>query len=314
MNKKHPMKTSIKIIIIFSIFYQNVSFAQVLKKYNGFFERGKAQYSYYEDTNYNRQYQGAFFYTDKATDVKGSFLHGKRNGKWLFTGVNKTFSNPGAKILINTNITGLFKNGLFDGLWTYSNRMNLFNVFNGKLDPEQDTETSTATFKNGIFTGKIVYSSSWPEAKNVTGEFDAEGKMFGTWKIETRTKKEIVKYLHGVAYWRMIQNSATGAKITFSDNTTFVKMFWDNYNETENVSIINGKSYSAKKVQMGKSMNESSAINMFTRNDPQNPAILLWTDDSVTLFQNQALRNPLFSPDVVGFKAPICYEVIIESI
>ena len=108
--------TCLLIFLFINVF--NVE-CQTLISYQGVFNNGTAKYSYYEDKDFNRKLQGPFSYIGNLFNVKGQFLADKQTGRWNITATNKVYSNIRAKVLINTNISGNFKDGNFDGQWLY---------------------------------------------------------------------------------------------------------------------------------------------------------------------------------------------------
>lgn len=306
------------LLIIGSIGISNLS-AQSLKTYNGAYDRGSATYTYYEDNEYNRIFQGNFSYTGIMFNAKGQFEKGKENGKWTIWATNKVRQNPGGKFIINTAITGNFSDGDFNGLWSYSNSMRLWNFYSKKYDANDDKQTSIANFKNNHFIGKLSYTANWPSATKIDGQFTNSGMLDGTWLFESKSKRHIVKYLRGVAYSRLSQEKSTGEKLVFYDKLDFVTKFWENYDDISNTSIVDGKKYSPKNVRLLKTHSTEGVVNPDyspTFEPLDNPAIELWTSDTVGLYQNQGLSNPLYCYRIdskqLPRNPPYCYEVIIE--
>ena len=227
---------------------------------------------------------------------------------WHIWATNNVRENPGGKFKINTEIKGNFSKGKFDGLWSYSNSFLLWMNLTNKYTEKEDKEVSTANFKNNNFVGEISYSSNWPNSLKIDGQFSDEGILDGTWTIESPTKKSIVKYMNGIAFWQVTQNKETGEKIDSIDETEFVNNLWKNYNKDASTSIVNNQKYCLHKREVIVNGSNVRAIN---------PAIALWTARSVKLYENQGLTNPLFSyridNDVKPKNRPICYEMYFEK-
>ncbi|HEY3369661.1 MAG TPA: hypothetical protein VGK10_02360 [Prolixibacteraceae bacterium] len=289
--------------------------SQTLKSYQGEFNNGTAKYSYYEDENFNRILQGSFSYICNLYNVKGEFLSDKQTGKWNITATNKVYSNIRAKILINTNISGNFKEGNLDGQWIYSNSMRLWNDFTNKYESDDDKETSTANFIGNKFVGKISYSQNWPEILKIEGQFNNSGILEGTWSFDSKSMKGIIKYMNGVAYLRLLQDNTTGEKLLYRDSTVFVKQFWSNIDTTTNTAIVNGKVYFPQKVRiLNRHSTEGIMYPGYSRYDELvNPAITLWTSESITLYGNQGLTSPLCCYKTKINEPPYCYEIIIKE-
>ncbi|WP_298146793.1 energy transducer TonB [Flavobacterium sp.] len=151
----------------------NVSYSQTKMLYNGAFDRGKAKYFYYEN-NYERIFDGTFNYSDGycslsgalknnlmtgtwtqtegdapsftfGKKVIGSYINGKRNGKWACTifenKLRKNYVLTFKNDTINSEVSlpklqGLIKDGKFDGNWILN---------------DGGSET-IASFKNGVIT------------------------------------------------------------------------------------------------------------------------------------------------------------------
>ena len=215
--KKYPL--FIKTICLLTC--QNI-IAQNIQSYNGSYDRGTATYTYYEDNELNRIFHGDFNLNGRLYNAKGKFEEGKENEIWHIWAINNVRENQGGKFKINTEIKGNFINGKFDGLWSYSNSFLLWMNFTKKYNEKEDKEISTANFKNNNFVGEISYSSNWPNSLKIDGQFSDQGLLNGTWTIESPTKKSIVKYMNGIAYWQVTQNKETGEKIDFFDDTELV--------------------------------------------------------------------------------------------
>jgi len=294
----------------------NTSIGQKLKSYKGEFNDGTANYSYFEDAEFNRHFQGPFSYIGKRYNVNGQFKDGKQSGEWNISANNKIYENPGAKFQINANIYGSYNQGNLDGLWTYSNSMRM--CYYDRWDTGTDTEKSTANFKDGHFVGKISYSKNWPQILTVLGQFDDTGRLEGTWTFDGKTERDIIKYMNGIAYWRLRQNITTGEKLVYYDNTAFVKEFWSKFDTVSNTAVINGIKYYPVKIQILDRHSEEGVI--YSMNfayasikELINPAINLWTSETIELYGNQGLTNPIYYFKTKLTKVPYCYEIIIQE-
>ncbi len=130
------------------------AFSQTLKNYNGTFadgrmgQNGTATYSYYEDEKTNEYIKhGSFLYTFNGVDD--------------YKGFNQT-------------IKGNYKNGLKDGLWTYTLSFADFNIENGLV-------MLAAT--NKYTTGKITLTTNYKD-----------GYAHGVWKTNWSYKKRSKDY------------------------------------------------------------------------------------------------------------------------
>ena len=80
------------LIAIFSYSYWLLGQNKSTQTYSGNFEGGKATYSYYENNEYERIYNGDFEYTGNVEDyvglvfnISGDFANNLKEGKWIFS-------------------------------------------------------------------------------------------------------------------------------------------------------------------------------------------------------------------------------------
>jgi len=312
---------TIKLILIFHL-STSVIDGQTLKNYSGTFENGKATYQYYENDQMDRVLQGNFSYTGSLFDMQGNFKDGNKNGKWTIKAQNKKYSNWRASIIINTQIEGNYINGFLDGYWQYKNTMQFDDDNNST-----DIETSTATFKNNHFIGKVTYYANFPTDYKVTGQFNENGYVDGTWIYAEGNMRDEIRFYKGVAYWRLYNNTTTGEKKIFCDSTSFVQEFWKNYDPKIKVSNVNGKIYYPDTVLIRPEVRvlESNAtyegpriINAIKIGDPSssinysfNP-IYIWMQDNVDLYFAGAITNPLYYYKN-GSNIPFGLQIIINE-
>jgi hypothetical protein len=284
--------------------------SQVLKTYSGNFERGKATYQYYENEKFDRVFHGSFSYTGSIFNMKGLFLNGKKNGAWEFFATNKLTSIAQYNLVVNTKVIGNYKNGELNGTWFYSNSNNTNSTSNERT-------ISTANFYKNHFIGKVTYESNFPKKYSVEGQFDESGLKTGIWKYQKDEIKDEIKFLKGVAYWRLCLNITNGEKILFCDSTLFVKRFWNSYNSLTKISFLNGKLYCLDTIEISpdKRVSDNGIIGII---DPissidgtYNP-ICIWTGQSSMESYKYVIGNPLYYYNK-GSIAPHGYEVIIKE-
>ena len=284
---------------------------QNVKTYSGDFEKGKANYQYYENDNYDRIFNGSFSYIGALYDMSGTFKNGNKDGKWLITSKDKKFTGYSGTIITRTNIHGVYKDGNLNGDWIYENSLR----FSNSTLADADNEFSKASFLDNHFIGKITYTSNWPETTEIDGQFDNEGYMSGKWLFITGTIKDEIRFNNGVAYWRVIVDTTNGDKLKFYDNTLFVKSFWDNYDSKNNLSIINEKAYYIKTVNI----NSSTRVPDYGILPPSDPhgaykedynPICIWANESISLFRSSSLSNPLYYYKL-GSNPPVGYQKMI---
>lgn len=304
-----------KLILLPFLLMLNVdSVAQSLKTFSGNFEQGSAVYQYYENSQFDRVFHGTFSYTGSMFDMKGNYVDGQKDGQWSITANDKLFSGRGGSIKLNTKITGSYKKGKLEGVWSYTNLIRF------AADKEEDKETSTATFSGGHFVDKVSYIASWPENHSVNGEFDNLGFMTGNWTYINGSEKDEIKFMKGVAYWRLLNNTSTGEKKLFCDATEFVKEFWNSYDPIAQTSTIKGKIYYPDTVSIDKDTRvfKSTTIEIgdpwsfqASGEDYNNP-ICIWINDHISVFASGALSNPLYYYDKGG-QPPTGFQIIIKE-
>ena len=242
-------------ILIISLLFPSLLFAQQIKTYqgaySGIWSSGKATYSYYENTDYERIYSGLFNYKGEhankvAYTINGQYKNNKKEGQWTSIvniplgymtfggGYSIKYSN------LKSSGSGNYKDGIKVGIWKFDRTVNV--TFQG--NSSSYIESYNVNFENDKLIGNFNYKST--DLKNnpisvVIGQFDKAGYLNGEWKIKfTKNKREfedIRRYQHGVLYWRLLRNMSTGEVIEKLDETDFVNDFFKyHYNESTNVS------------------------------------------------------------------------------
>jgi len=210
------------------------TYSQAHKTYSGDYKGGgTASYTYFENDKYERIFDGDFSATiglgvwgNIPLKVKGEFKNGMKNGEWIFN-YDKS----------DTYISGYFKNGYKDGLWEVYYKHNDKRELGVK-----------ANYKNGVLVGDYYfnyYVSDSPISgkSKVIGHFNTKGKKDGVWNIKYWNKENILKYKDGILYWRLVRNFQTGEVFINYDNTSFVNLFFNNYDSITKTSIIKGIKY-----------------------------------------------------------------------
>lgn len=153
--------------------------AQSLKIYSGKYKRGKATYSYRDNPEGGRIFEGDFTYTYSYPGIEGSvtgsasgkFKNNKKDGVWKY--VKNT-----------TNILkATYKNGVLDGLYEYTNTALV-------------SETFSLTIRDGKFIGNVKGTNilySWSGDKTLhnytarvafNGQLDNNGCFDGKWTFK----------------------------------------------------------------------------------------------------------------------------------
>ena len=160
---------------------------------------GKATYSYIEK-DYVKIKNGSFEFSYNSNGVnrllKGGFVEGLRVGNWT-----SFISGRGVEV----TITGNFKDGFPDGLFSYEAK------YNGNTYQKLDV-----TFKNGLIVGQLNYEDK-RKGETVKGMITQEGFMDGDWKIIEGNKEYIQNYENGF-YNLYIERNVNDGNITRKDD------------------------------------------------------------------------------------------------
>lgn len=163
------MKKCLILLLIVTFFKVN---SQNIKVYNGAYKRGFAKYEYFENKDYERIFEGSFYYSaDNITTVKGTFKNNKKTGVWTYI---NNFKN--SKMIIKTE--GKYSNDRKIGLWTYSKI---------QLDAKLKSYSVSLNFQNDTLVGKI-------NLPNLKGQFDNKGKFVGNWNYKKDNMEFIAEF------------------------------------------------------------------------------------------------------------------------
>jgi hypothetical protein len=286
--------------------------SQAIKTYSGALDGGKASYQYYEDKNMDRVFHGYFNYTGTLYNMKGNYDHGKKVGKWDIFATNKKFSCWAGSFITNTKIVGEYKYGELEGYWTYMNSVRFANQV------EEDKEISTASFRNNHFVGKFTYQSNWEQKYSVVGQFDSLGYMSGTWIFINGFERDEIRFLKGIAYWRLWNNTTNGEKKLFCDSTEFVNRVLNTYDTVSKTSTIDGVVYYLDTIFISSNkrvVNFENSINtadlLMPDEENFNP-IGVWQNKSIYVFRTGALDNPLYYFEN-GSVSPVGMQIVIKE-
>jgi hypothetical protein len=287
------MKVKIKTTILFYCLNALLSYTygQTLKTYSGKFEEGIATYQYFENDQFDRILNGTFSYKGKLVDMNGSYKNDKKNGKWEITAINRKIDGrSGGAVKLNTKISGNFLNGNFDGNWSYYNSL-------GWPDSkgDEDTEVSKATFYKNHFVGKYSYLANWPKRISIQGQFDSLGFMNNVWYYKQGEIKDEIRFMKGIAYWRLQYDTTNGEKKIFCDSTIFVKQFLELFDTLLGGSNINGNFYFPDTILISNKtgVNFLGGINYTEKDEEFNP-ISVWDESIFNVYESGYLANPLY--------------------
>lgn len=221
------------------------SVAQDLKTYQGTYLNGKASYTYFDNQQADRIYQGPFSFVEKTYSYKGSFQDNFRQGDWKISAYKKTVSNPSKhKVRLTSTLTGTYEKGALDGAWKFSQYVQFYHPKTKRLTSNIDKMEAQATFKNGFFTGEI--SLKHTENRIVytyTGQFNDLGQAEGIWLIESNKKLEKTIYSKGMIVSRLVKDLTTGEKLVDYDSSTFIASFWKAFDKKKGLSETGNRLY-----------------------------------------------------------------------
>lgn len=182
INKKVMYRLLLCILVLFSnILILN---AQTLKTYSGKYMSGTATYTYKDNPEGGRIYEGDFIYVGNngIDKVRGKFKNDKKEGQWTYT--YRDFMNPMSVLKV------AYKNGMLDGLYQYTSNSSYISL----------------TIRNGKFVGNIngknigfSYKRGWSGSNYITtlksfkGQFDENGYCDGKWVLQ----QDDVIYFYG---------------------------------------------------------------------------------------------------------------------
>jgi hypothetical protein len=294
-------------------------FSQEIKVFNDEFRDGTAEYEYFINESYDIVYNGFFHYYGEKYTVNGFYKDNLPEGEWVITANDNVYSSY-PQIQTNTLVKGSYSAGLLNGLWVYKNSFSLkdYTTEEFKKGDDADTDIATASFLNNVFIGDISFSRNFQKI-SITGSFDDKGITSGTWTYTKDYEEDIIKYQNGVACWRLVRNLPTGDKTLFIDSTAFVSAFWENYDSISNVSVLNGKVYYPEKVKLDDKQRVRPGVIDLTntnlkrnRRTYENPAISIWKDIRVNVYQSHSETNPLYY-GIRDSRKPLAYEILIKQ-
>jgi len=168
------MKKTIAILIILNSI--NI-FSQTLKTYDGNYKNGHAKYTYYENEQLERIFNGDFEFKYSSSlglsTILGHYNKNQKVGEWVYY-----YNSRGESIKINGSYS---KNAKF-GTWKVVQAS----------DNNNQTYLSTLVFnENDTITGKI-------EFPKLNGQFDKSGKFTGNWHITDGNSEFLAEFSNNI--------------------------------------------------------------------------------------------------------------------
>lgn len=217
--------TKMQFLLLVLIMTSLTGYNQDIKTYSGVYEgkntSGEATYSYYENQEYERIYQGNFLYKGWAfrekmnVNIKGTFRKNLKHGLWV-TDVTK-LSRDKKYNTIAISISGEFIDGNFFGNWQFQKKYRKNGTIEGS--EQQVIDYSNVNFENNKFIGDFEFYDDREIPLYVKGAFSKNGYLVGEWIIKWGDIQEIRKYENGYCYWVLRRNESTGDIIYKNDNS-----------------------------------------------------------------------------------------------
>lgn len=232
-----------RILISFTIFlWTNIpSNAQSLKTYSGEYKLGKATYTYQDNPEGGRIFEGNFTYTYAYSGLGGGMVTGSATGRF------KNNKKEGVWTYIKNETTVLkatYKEGVLNGLYDFSTLTLL----------GRKKQAFSIYIKDGKFVGpaKGIYAIfSWPkiidQAVDFTGQFDENGNLDGKWVFKNRDGRSVYTaiYEHGNCKKYYREDLTTGDIEQGEGNITYYlnRTIGENFDNLEQMVDRNNKKW-----------------------------------------------------------------------
>lgn len=182
------------LFFIFLFFYCFQANAQALKTYSGKFKGGQATYTYRDNPEGGRIYEGKFSYTYLAFRINGNYKNDKKDGLW-------SYKTDKGELKVH------YTEGMLNGSYQ----------FEGVAPTLYARLSASLTLKNNKLVGAVkasgFISPRW-DMGSLTGQFDENGYADGIWIYDT-TPYEGIKiyratYKNGYLLKSSVEDTTTG--------------------------------------------------------------------------------------------------------
>lgn len=225
MNKQVVCKSLFFVLgLLFNVLILN---AQALKTYSGKYKFGTATYTYKDNPEGGRIYEGDFVYVrnNGMDKVTGKFKNDRKEGKWTYTSRSSLMSMPVLK--------ATYKNGMLDGPYQYTSKDDCISltISNGRFMGDVNGRNLSFCYKKGISNYIVTLES-------LKGQFDENGYCDGKWTLQ---QNDIVRfyglYEHGVCKKFCREDLTTGDIENVEGDITYMlnMIIEDNYKNLESM-------------------------------------------------------------------------------
>lgn len=170
------------LVLFFNILILN---AQTLKTYSGKYKYGTATYTYKDNPEGGRIYEGNFVYvgSNGIDKVIGKFKNDKKDGVWTYTNRGFMKSMPVLK--------ATYKNGILDGSYQYTSKFDCISltIKDGKFIENVNGKNIKFLYTKDGRTS--IYDAT---LKSLNGQFDENGYCDGKWTLQ----QDDVIYFYGI--------------------------------------------------------------------------------------------------------------------
>lgn len=222
-NKKIMYKSLLCILILFSNIL--ITNAQTLKTYSGKYKYGTATYTYKDNPEGGRIYEGNFIYvgSNGIDKVIGKFKKDKKDGVWTYSTRGFMESMPTLKVT--------YKNGILNGLYKYTSNSGSISltIKNGKFVGDVNGKNLSFSFQKDI-------SNYITTLKSLNGQFDENGYCDGKWTLQ---QDDVIYfygiYEHGICKKFYREDLTTGDIENVIGDISYMlnKIIENNYNDLE---------------------------------------------------------------------------------
>jgi hypothetical protein len=202
----------IRKVILVGYLYSITNFiqSQTIKTYKGTYFGGEGTYEYYENSNYERIFNGKLdFKKDvlmgvnssgrggKVISITGNFNENKKSGKWTAKETTVIIGRSDAGY--TTIVSGNFRQGQKVGKWEYN--------VEAWAEKKVEKVNYSFNFNNNTLIGDI-------KVAKIEGKLDTSGNFTGSWNVKKDDIEYIAEFQNNIFTKLIVRNFSDG-KIIF---------------------------------------------------------------------------------------------------